>query len=170
MEAALKSSNMKNEIQAPVVDALVQTDMIAREDEACQTEKSIGIDCEVQTNPKRRTFSTQTIKAEKNDIAIPNLPSSSSSKIVEKSKISSSKTPSQKNSRIESPSSPTDSNEAKKRKIASIQNPTDRVTISIAKLQSILHNPKQFTRMNDDNPVHLCTFLKVKNIKIHDSK
>ena len=35
-----------------------------------------------------------------------------------------------------------------------------RITKAI--LESILHNPKQFTQINTDQPQHLCTFLKVK--------
>ena len=77
MEAALKSTNMKKEMYAVlpplVMDALVQTDVVSRENGACQTEKIIGIDCEIQANPQRRSFCTQTIKMEKTDIAIPNI-------------------------------------------------------------------------------------------------
>ena len=36
------------------------------------------------------------------------------------------------------------------------------VRITKAILESILHNPKQFTQINTDQPQHLCTFLKVK--------
>ena len=63
METALKSNNIKT----------VQTDVVSRENEACQTEKLIGIDCEVQANPERRTLCTQTIKQEvQTEIAMPN--------------------------------------------------------------------------------------------------
>ena len=77
MEAAWKSNNIKTEMQASlpplVVDALVQTEVVSRENEACQTEKSTGIDCEVQANPERRTLCTQTIKQEiQTEIAMPN--------------------------------------------------------------------------------------------------
>ena len=77
METALKSNNINTEMQAPlppqVMDALVQTDVVSRENEACQTEKSTGIDCEVQANPERRTLCTQTIKQEiQTEIAMPN--------------------------------------------------------------------------------------------------
>ena len=76
METALKSHNINTEMQAalpPLVDALVQTDVVSRENEACQTEKSTGIDCEVQANPERRTLCTQTIKQEiQTEIAMPN--------------------------------------------------------------------------------------------------
>ena len=58
METAWKSNNIKTEMQAPlpplVVDALVQTESVSRENEACQTEKSTGIECGVQANPERR--------------------------------------------------------------------------------------------------------------------
>ena len=36
-----------------VMDALVQTDVVSRENEA---DKSTGIDCKVQANPERRTL------------------------------------------------------------------------------------------------------------------
>merc|ERR1711917_136740 len=91
METAWKSNNIKTEMQASlpplVVDALVQTEVVSRENEACQTEKSTGIECAVQANlerrwelfrPKgttikeenveRRTFGTQTIKVENVEI------------------------------------------------------------------------------------------------------
>ena len=77
METALKSNNIQTEMQAAlpplVMDAFVQTDVAPRENEACQTEKSTGIDCEVQANPERRTLCTQTIKQEiQTEIAMPN--------------------------------------------------------------------------------------------------
>ena len=122
MEAALKSSNINTEMQAAlppmVIDALVQTDSVAHEDEACQTEKSTGIECEVQANSERRSLCTQTIKVEADEIGMPNLPSSSSSKIVQNGEILESKTPSEKNSRAKSP---TGAQESKKRKISSIE-------------------------------------------------
>ena len=67
-------------MQAPlpplVIDALVQTESVSRENEACQTEKSTGIECGVQANPERRyklyperrTLGTQTIKVENVEI------------------------------------------------------------------------------------------------------
>ena len=178
MKAALKSSNMKKEMQAAlpplVIDALVQTDLIAREDEACQTEESIRVDCEVQANPERRSFCTQTIKVEADEITMPNLPSS---KKVTKKKVSSSSKPGPK--------------KAKKRKISSIETSTsntdhtnacisnsrpaslisevpvqlteDHIRITQSIVKSILRYPKKFTQINTDNPVHLCTFLKVKS-------
>ena len=90
MEAALKSNNIKTEIQPAikplVVDAFAQTDVVSRENEACQTEKSTGIDFEVQANlhPERRILCTRKIKVEAGEIAMPNLLSSSSSKTVNK--------------------------------------------------------------------------------------
>ena len=80
METAWKSSNIKTEMQAPlpplVIDALVQTESVSRENEACQTVKLTGIECGVQANterryklyPERRTFGTQTIKVENVEI------------------------------------------------------------------------------------------------------
>ena len=112
-------------MQAPltplVIDALVQTEIVSRKNETCQTEKSTGIECAVQADLARRTFgtqtkvenveitridaivqtdgsslkNTQTIKVENDEIAMPNIPSSSSSKIDKKRKICSSKTPPQ---------------------------------------------------------------------------
>ena len=85
-----------------------QTDKSKRNDfqtEACQTEKATGIECEVQANlyPERRTFGTQTIKVENDEIAMTNIPSSSSSKIDKKRKICSSKAPPQKIPKIQTP-------------------------------------------------------------------
>ena len=70
----MRSNNIKTEMQAAlpplVMDALVQTDVVSRENEACQTEKSTGIDCEVQANPERRTLCAQTVLS-KDEIALP---------------------------------------------------------------------------------------------------
>ena len=134
MEIALKSNNIKTEMQASlpplVMDALVQTDVVSRENGACQTEKIISIDCEVQANPER-TFSTQTIKQEIKQenvgIAMPNTISNSrfglkkakKRKTVSNGTSTASKGPSQKDNRTESPSMKTDSQQAKKRKISS---------------------------------------------------
>ena len=172
MEAALKSSNIKKEREAAlpplITDALVQTDLIARNDEDCQTEKSFKIDCEVQANPERRSFCTQTMKLEAEiPVDLPNLPSSSSSEILQNDEISSTKslvtkTLSQRNHRTII-LSPTGSQKSKKRKIdASLSAISLKITRAI--MESILHNPKQFTQINTDNPVHLCTFLKVNHL------
>ena len=46
------------------------------------------------------------------------------------------------------------------------QKPTDQsatnVRITKAMLESILHNPKQFTQIDTDQPKHLCRYLKVR--------
>ena len=76
METAWKSNNVKTEMEAPVpslvIDALVQTESVSRENEACQTEKSAGIECEVQANLylERRTFGTQTINVDNDETAL----------------------------------------------------------------------------------------------------
>ena len=71
MEAALKSNNIETEMQAAlpprVMDAVVHTDVVSREDEA---DKSTGIDCEVQANPERRALCAQTVLS-KDEIALP---------------------------------------------------------------------------------------------------
>ena len=162
MERAWKSNNIKTEMQAPlpplVIDALVQTESVSRNNEACQTEKSTGIECAVQANlekrrtfgtqtikvenveitridaivqtdgstlkngscqteksagiecevqanlsPERRTFGTQAVKVMNDEIAMTNMPSSSSSKIDKKRKICSSKAPPQKIPKIKTP-------------------------------------------------------------------
>ena len=167
MEAALKSSNIKKEREAAlpplITDALIQTDLIARNDEACQTEKSFKIDCEVQANPERRSFCTQTMKLEAEiPVDLPNLPSSSSSEILQNDEISSTKTLSQRNHRTII-LSPTGSQKSKKRKIVASMSAIN-LKITKAIMESILHNPKQFTQINTDKPVHLCTFLKVNHL------
>ena len=93
---------------SPLKDGSCQTDKSKRtefQNEACQTEKSASMECEVQTNlyPERRTFGTQTIKVENDEIAMTNIPSSSSSKIGKKRKTSSNITPSQKILKIQTP-------------------------------------------------------------------
>ena len=66
MEAALKSNNtgtgMQSVLPTPVCDAQVQTDVVSRENEGCQTENSNGIDFQVQANiqPDRRIIGTET--------------------------------------------------------------------------------------------------------------
>ena len=87
LETTLKSNNIKTEMQAPlpplVNDAIVQTDSVLRMTQACQTQQLTRIDCAVQANlhPESTALSTQTIKVEPEEIAMPNLPSSSSSGI-----------------------------------------------------------------------------------------
>ena len=95
-----------------------ETDLDTRQDEPCQTEKLA--ESEVAANPERKIH-TRAKEVESNGITIPNLPSSSSSKFVEKSVVSSSKTPSQKNNKIQSSSAKTSLQQAKRRKISSIE-------------------------------------------------
>ena len=57
-----------------------ETDLNTRQDEPCQTEKLA--ESEVAANPERK-IRTRAKEVENNEITIPNLPSSSSSKIVE---------------------------------------------------------------------------------------
>ena len=77
-----ESKNVQNESQTnlpPLVsEALVQTDGFTSENESCQTEISDGKDFEVQVDirPDENSISTQTIKQENNEIAMPNRPSS----------------------------------------------------------------------------------------------
>ena len=100
MQAALKSNNAETKIQAvlprPVSDAQVQTDVVSRENEGCQTENSNGIDFQVQANiqPNRRTIGTETIRVDNGERS--NMPSSSGLNKAKKSTIPSSKTPSRK--------------------------------------------------------------------------
>ena len=102
LETTLKSNNIKTEMQAalpPLVsDANVQTDSVVCVAEACQTQQLTSIDCAVQANlyPTSTALSAQTIKVEPEEIAMPNLPSSSSSGKATISKNSSNKTSSQK--------------------------------------------------------------------------
>ena len=95
MEAMWKSNSSKTEMQAVlpplVLDALVQTDSVTRKNEFCQTVQSDGVDFQVQVSmqSERKIVSTQTIKEEHIEIALPNRPSSSSSKESKKRKLSS---------------------------------------------------------------------------------
>ena len=79
-----------------VLDATAQTDRIIQKTESCQTKKSQSIDFEVQTEFKTdtKTTSTQTIKQENQEIAMPNRPTSSESKQSKKRKLDSEKSPS----------------------------------------------------------------------------
>ena len=85
MEDRLKSKNLKT-----VVDVHVQTDSETQVTTCCQTEEKEGIDFEVQTDiqPDKNTMSTQTLKQENQEIAMPNRPSSNSSKPPKKRKLS----------------------------------------------------------------------------------
>ena len=85
MEDRLKSKNLKT-----VVDVHVQTDSETQVTTCCQTEETEGIDFEVQTDiqPDKNTMSTQTLKQENQEIAMPNRPSSNSSKPSKKRKLS----------------------------------------------------------------------------------
>ena len=95
MKAMWKSNSSKSEMQAVlpplVIDALVQTDSLPRKNEFCQTVESNGADFQIQVSiqPDRKVVSTQTIKEEHEEIALPNRPSSSSSKETKKRKLSS---------------------------------------------------------------------------------
>ena len=85
MEATLKSKDLKT-----VVDVHVQTDSVTQVTTCCQTKETEGIDFEVQTDiqPDKNTMSTQTLKQENQEIAMPNRPSSNSSKPSKKRKLS----------------------------------------------------------------------------------
>ena len=85
MEATLKSKDLKT-----VVDVHVQTDSVTQVTTCCQTKETEGIDFEVQTDiqPDKNTMSTQTLKQENQEIAMPNRPSSNSSKPPKKRKLS----------------------------------------------------------------------------------
>ena len=71
---------MKAESVLPplVMDAMAQTDRLIHKTVPCQTEKSNGIDFEVQTEIITDTITTgiQTIKQENQEIAMPNRPAS----------------------------------------------------------------------------------------------
>ena len=86
MGKALRSKDLKT-----VVDVLVQTDGATQINESCQTEQMKGIDFEVQVNlqPNKNTMSTQTLKQENQEIAMPNTPSSRSSNPTKKRKLTS---------------------------------------------------------------------------------
>ena len=92
MEAMWKSNSMRTEMQAvlpaPVIDVLVQTDNVPRKNNFCQTVKSTSIDFQIQVSmqPGRKMTGTQTIKEE---VAMPNRPSSNRSKQTKKRKLSS---------------------------------------------------------------------------------
>ena len=82
---------MKAESVLPplVMDAMAQTDRLIQKTESCQTEKSEGIDFEVQTELRTDTMTTgtQTIKQETQEIAMPNRSTSSRSKPFKKRKL-----------------------------------------------------------------------------------
>ena len=95
MKAMWKSNSSRTEMQAVlpprVINALVQTDSLPRKNEFCQTVQSDGVDFQIQVSmqPERKIASTQTLKEEHGEIALPNRPSSSSSKKTKKRKLSS---------------------------------------------------------------------------------
>ena len=82
---------MQAVLPTPVCDAQVQTDVVSRENEGCQTENSNGIDFQVQANiqPDRRTIATETMVRKL-------FPSSSGLNKAKKNTIPSSKTQSRK--------------------------------------------------------------------------
>ena len=92
MEAMWKSNSMRTEmlavLPAPVIDVLVQTESITRKNEFCQTVQPGGVDFQIQVSmqPDRKMTGTQTIKEE---VAMPNRPSSNSSQQTKKRKLSS---------------------------------------------------------------------------------
>ena len=100
MESMWKSNSMRTEMQAvlpaPVIDVLVQTDSVTRKNEFCQTVQPGGVDFQVQVSmqPERKMTGTQTIKEE---VGIPNRPSSNSSKQTKKRKLSSIQTATRNN-------------------------------------------------------------------------
>ena len=83
MESMWKSNSLRTEmlavLPAPVINALVQTDSVTRKNECCQTVQSDGVDFQVQV-------SMPPIKEE---VAMPNRPSSNSSQKTKKRKLSS---------------------------------------------------------------------------------
>ena len=87
---------MQAVLPTPVCDAQVQTDVVSRENEGCQTENSNGIDFQVQANiqPDRRTIGTETIRVDNGERS--NMPSSSGLNKAKKNTIPSRKTPSRK--------------------------------------------------------------------------
>ena len=87
---------MQAVLPTPVCDAQVQTDVVSRENEACQTENSNGIDFQVQANiqPDRRTIGTETVRVDNGERS--NMPSSSGLNKAQKKTIPSSRTPSRK--------------------------------------------------------------------------
>ena len=91
MEAMWKSNSLRTEMQAvlsaPVIDVLVQTDSVTRKNEFCQTVQPGGVDFQVQVSmqPERKMIGTQTIKEE---VDMPNRPSSNSSQQTKKRKLS----------------------------------------------------------------------------------
>ena len=95
MEAMWKSNRSKTEMQEVlpplVIDAIVQTDSLPSKNEFCQTVQSDGVDFQIRVSmqPERKVVSTQTIKEEQVEIALPNRPSSSRSKEAKKRKLSS---------------------------------------------------------------------------------
>ena len=96
METALKSNNTGIQaVLSPLVnDAQVQTDIVSRENEGCQTENSNGIDFQVQANiePDTRTIGTETRRVDNSERS--NIPSSSGLNKTKKNTIPSSKAPS----------------------------------------------------------------------------
>ena len=77
-------------------DAQVQTDVVSRTSEACQTDSPNGIDFQVQTNiePDRRAGGTETIRVDNGERS--NMPSSSGLQKAKMNATPSSKTPSRK--------------------------------------------------------------------------
>ena len=100
LHAALKLNNAETRTQAvlstPVSDAQVQTDVVSRTSEACQTDNPNGIDFQVQAHiePDRRATGTETIRVNNGERS--NMLSSSGLQKAKMNATPSSKTPSRK--------------------------------------------------------------------------
>ena len=87
---------MQTVLPTQVSDAQVQTDVVSRTSEACQTDSPNCIDFQVQTNiePDRRAGGTETIRVDNGERS--NMPSSSGLQKAKMNATPSSKTPSRK--------------------------------------------------------------------------
>ena len=116
---------MKTETVLPplVIDATAQTERSNQKTESCQTEKSEGIDFEVQAELKTDTITTgtQTIKQENQEISMPNRPTSSSSKPSKKRKLASPPSIPIENTSANSPPSSSRPKPSDNRKLASTE-------------------------------------------------
>ena len=92
---ALKDMKTNTVLPPLVIDATAQTDRLTQKTESCQTKKSEGIDFGVQAEFKTDTITTgtQTIKPKNQEIAMPNRPTSGSSKPNKKRKLSAIQSP-----------------------------------------------------------------------------
>ena len=87
---------MQAVLPTPVSDAQVQTDVVSRTSEACQTDNPNCIDFQVQANtkPDRRETGTETIREDNDERS--NMPSSSGLQKAKRNATLSSKTPTRK--------------------------------------------------------------------------